>query len=100
MSVTSYANTVSIEEEIPRARDALLTDALAVEEDMEDHKPAEDLLAVEGMDDALAYELAQHGIVTRENLGDLATDELMELGIDGLQEDRAAALIMAAREPA
>ena len=38
--------------------------------------------------------------VTRENLGDLATDELMELGIDGLQEDRAAALIMAAREPA
>ena len=89
-----------VEELRARAKDALLTEALAVEEDIEEHKPAEDLLAVEGMDDALAYELAQHGIVTRENLGDLATDELMELGIDGLQEDRAAALIMAAREPA
>jgi N utilization substance protein A len=86
-----------VEELRARARDALLTEALAVEEDIEEHKPAEDLLAVEGMDDGLAYELAQHGIVTRENLGDLATDELMELGIDGLDEDRARALIMSAR---
>jgi N utilization substance protein A len=86
-----------VEELRARARDALLTEALAVEEGIEEHKPAEDLLAVEGMDDGLAYELAQHGIVTRENLGDLATDELMELGIEGLDEERAAALIMAAR---
>jgi N utilization substance protein A len=86
-----------VEELRARARDALLTEALAVEEDIEEHKPADDLLGVDGMDDALAYELAQHTVVTRENLADLAVDELMEMGIDGLDEDRAAALIMAAR---
>ena len=37
-------------------------------------------------------------VVTRENLADLATDELMELAIDGMDESRAANLIMAARE--
>jgi transcription termination factor NusA len=51
----------------------------------------------DGMDEGLAYELAQHGIVTCENLADLATDELVELAIDGVDEARAAALIMAAR---
>jgi len=86
-----------VEELRARARDALLTDALAVEEEIEDHKPADDLLAVDGMDEGLAYELAQHGIVTCENLADLATDELVELAIDGVDEARAAALIMAAR---
>ena len=85
-----------VEELRARARDALLTDALAVEEEIEDHKPADDLLAVDGMDEGLAYELAQHGIVTCENLADLATDELVELAIDGVDEARAAALIMAA----
>ena len=87
-----------VEELRARARDALLTDALAVEEGMEDHKPAQDLLGVEGMEESLAFELASHGIVTRENLADLATDEFMELGIEGVDEDQAAGLIMAARE--
>jgi transcription termination/antitermination protein NusA len=86
-----------VEELRARARDALLTDALAVEEEIDEHKPADDLLEVESIDEALAYELAQHGIVTRENLADLATDELIELAIDGIDEERAAALIMAAR---
>ncbi len=86
-----------VEELRARARDALLTDALAVEEEIEDHKPADDLLAVEGIDEALAYELAGHGIVTRENLADLATDELVELGIQDIDETRARELIMAAR---
>jgi N utilization substance protein A len=89
-----------VEELRARARDALLTDALAVEEGMEDHKPAEDLLAIEGMEESLAFELASHGVVTRENLADLATDEFMELGIEGIDEDQAAALIMTAREGA
>jgi N utilization substance protein A len=89
-----------VEELRARARDALLTDALAVEENIDDHKPAQDLLAVEGMDEALAFELASHGVVTRENLGDLATDEFMELGIEGIDEDQASNLIMAARETA
>src|SRR3954469_3611854 len=87
-----------VEELRARARDALLTDALAVEEGIEDHKPADDLVEVEGMDEATAFALAQHGVITRENLADLATDELMEFAIEGLDEDKAAALIMAARE--
>jgi N utilization substance protein A len=87
-----------VEELRARARDALLTEALAVEEEIEDNKPSEDLLAVAGMDEATAFVLAQHKILTRENLADLATDELMELAIDGFDEARAAQLIMAARE--
>ena len=87
-----------VEELRARARDALLTDALAVEEGIDEHKPAQDLLAVEGMDEGLAFELASHHIVTRENLADLATVEFMELGIEGIDEDTAAALIMRARE--
>ena len=86
-----------VEELRARARDALLTEALAVEEDIEDNKPAEDLLAVDGMDETTAFALAEHGVVTRENLADLATDELMEFAIDGMDENRAGALIMAAR---
>jgi N utilization substance protein A len=50
------------------------------------------------MDEETAFALAQHGVITRENLADLATDELMEFSIDGLDEEKAAALIMAARE--
>ncbi len=87
-----------VEELRARARDALLTDALQVEEDIEDHKPADDLVEVDGMDEETAFALAQHGIITRENLADLATDELMEFAIEGLDEEKAAALIMAARE--
>ena len=86
-----------VEELRARARDALLTEALAVEEDIEDNKPAEDLLGVEGMDEITAFALAEHGVITRENLADLATDELMEFAIDGMDEERARALIMAAR---
>ncbi|WP_257386000.1 transcription termination factor NusA [Tahibacter caeni] len=86
-----------VEELRARARDALLTEALAVEENIDEHKPSDDLIAVDGMDESLAYALAQHGVATRENLADLATDELMEFGIEGMDEDRAAALIVAAR---
>ena len=87
-----------VEELRARARDALLTDALTVEEGMDEHQPAADLLGVEGMEDALAYELAQHRIATRQDLADLSTDEFMELGLEGIDEDRASNLIMAARE--
>jgi N utilization substance protein A len=87
-----------VEELRARARDALLTAALAVEENIDEHKPAADLVAVPGVDEEIAYALAQHRIVTRENLADLATDELVELAIDGIDEERASALIMAARQ--
>ncbi|HET6604405.1 MAG TPA: transcription termination factor NusA [Xanthomonadaceae bacterium] len=86
-----------VEELRARARDTLLTEALAVEEELEEHKPAEDLLAIEGMDEAVAYELARRGVVTQEDLAEMAVDEIAD--IEGLTEEHAAVLIMAARAP-
>ena len=80
-----------------RAKDALLTQALATEERIEGVAPAEDLLSMEGMDDALAASLARRGIVTMEDLAEQSIDELLE--IEGVDATRAAALIMKAREP-
>lgn len=85
-----------VEELRARARDALLTEALAVEEEIEDHKPAEDLLSLDGMEESLAYVLASRGVVTRDDLAEMAVDEIID--IDGMTEDRASTLIMAARQ--
>ena len=85
-----------VEELRARARDALLNEALAAEEEIEDHKPADDLLSLDGMDEALAYTLAGRGIVTRDDLADLATDDITD--IEGMDAERAAKLIMAARQ--
>jgi N utilization substance protein A len=85
-----------VEELRSRARDALLTRALTTEE----HggvEPAEDLLALDGMDRDLAYVLVGRGVVTREDLAEQAVDDLMD--IDGMEEQRARSLIMAARAP-
>lgn len=79
-----------------RARDVLLTQAIATEEVLESAEPAQDLLAVDGMDDDLAQVLASRGIVTREDLAEQAIDDLTE--IEGIDPERAAALIMAARK--
>ncbi len=78
-----------------RARDALLTKAIATAEHAEDTRPAEDLLTLTGMDTTLAAKLAAGGVRTRDALAELATDELVELV--GLEEARASELIMAAR---
>jgi N utilization substance protein A len=86
-----------VEELRARARDALLTEALAVEEGIDEHQPSEELLSLPGMDEATAYALASREVVTVDDLADLAVDDLIE--IDGMDEDRAAALIMAARAP-
>ncbi len=80
-----------------RARDALLTQMIAAEEDLESHKPADDLLSLEGMDEATAYALAERGIRTQEDLAELAADEITD--IEGMDAERAAALILAARAP-
>ncbi|MGQ0696669.1 MAG: transcription termination factor NusA [Panacagrimonas sp.] len=85
-----------VEELRNRAQDVLLTKAIAKAEHAVDVAPAQDLLEVEGMTEELAYSLAEAGIVTAENLADLATDELLEL-IDTDEQD-AQALIMAARQ--
>ncbi len=79
-----------------RAKDALLTQALASEEQTA-QKPEQDLLDMEGMDDVLANVLASRGVLSMEDLAEQSVDELME--IDGMDEERAAALIMKAREP-
>jgi N utilization substance protein A len=80
-----------------RARDALLTQLIAKEEVLDDNKPAEDLLKLEGMSERLAYRLAERGIRTQEDLAELSTDELIE--VDEMEEEVAAALIMTARAP-
>lgn len=80
-----------------RAKDALLTKALVSEEKLGSQEPAEDLLAMEGIDRKLAYELAARGVVTMEDLAEQAIDDIAD--IDGMGEERAAVLIMKAREP-
>ncbi len=78
-----------------RARAALLTEAIAKEEKVEE--AAEDLLNLKGMDDATAHLLASKGISKADDLAELAVDELVEL--TNMDEERAKALIMTAREP-
>ena len=85
-----------VEELRARARDALLHEALAVEEELDGSQPAEDLLALGGMTEALAFELARRGILTRDDLADMAVDEILD--VEGLDADSAAALIMEARK--
>jgi transcription termination/antitermination protein NusA len=78
-----------------RAKDALLTRAIANEEQRETVQPADDLLAMEGMDEPLAYRLASNGVVTREDLAEQSIADLLD--IEDLGEERAADLIMKAR---
>ncbi len=86
-----------VEELRSRARDVLLTRAIATEEQLQGAEPAEDLLALEGMDEDLARRLAVRGIVTQEDLAEQAVDDISD--IEGLDEARASELIMAARAP-
>ena len=76
-----------------RARNALLVTAIANEEKMEGVDP--EMLKLEGMDTQLAALLVEKGIKTRDDLADLAVDELSEL--TALEEEKAKTLIMAAR---
>jgi transcription termination/antitermination protein NusA len=78
-----------------RARNALLTQAIVSEEEVE--HMAEDLLALEGMDSQTARELAAKGVNTQEDLADLAVDDLVEMV--EMDAERARQLIMAARAP-
>ncbi len=82
-----------------RAKDFLLTQALTSEEQLEGVEPGEDLLALEGMERRLALLLAKQGIVSQEDLAEQSVDDLLELEGLELDEERAAALIMAARAP-
>ncbi len=79
-----------------RARDVLLTQAIASEESLDQHMPAEDLLLLEGMQPDLALALARRGVRTREDLADQAVDDILD--IEGLSPEEAGKLIMKARE--
>ncbi len=85
----------TIEELRKRARAALLTEAIAKEEGVDE--AAQDLLTMEGMNDETAHLLASKGVSTMDNLAELAVDELVEL--TQMDEERAKTLIMAARAP-
>lgn len=80
-----------------RAKDALLTQAIASEEQLGANEPAQDLLEMEGMDRHLAYVLASRGVITMEDLAELGVDELTD--IPDMTEERAGELIMTARAP-
>lgn len=86
-----------IEELRGRAKDELLNLAIATEEGLEGTKPADDLLEMDGMDRTLAFALAAQGICTMEDLAEQSIEDLKD--IDGVDDERAAALIMTARAP-
>lgn len=86
-----------VEELRGRARDILLTRAIAAEERLGSNRPSENLLRMDGMDEELAFTLASHGITTMDDLAELAVDDLNEIA--GLDDERAAKLIMTARAP-
>lgn len=86
-----------VEELRARAKDELLNLAIASEEVLDGTAPAEDLLEMEGMDQHLAYRLAGRDIITMEDLAEQSIEDLKD--IEGMDEERAAALIMTARAP-
>lgn len=80
-----------------RAKDALLTQAIAEEEKQALAEPDQDLIDLDGMDIDMAKKLASNGVKSQEDLAELGTDEVLE--ILEIDEDKAAALIMTARAP-
>jgi transcription termination/antitermination protein NusA len=87
----------TVQELRSRARDVLLTLAIANESKLDAALPAEDLLTLPGMVSKLALVLASRGICTRENLADQSIDDLTD--IEELSAEEAGRLIMTARAP-
>lgn len=96
MSIEGFDEEIA-QELRARAKDALLTQAIASEEKLESAEPAEDLLTMEGMEKHLAFILASRGIVTMEDLAEQAVEDLLD--IEDMTEERAGELIMTARAP-
>ncbi|MDY0007485.1 MAG: transcription termination factor NusA [Spongiibacteraceae bacterium] len=96
MSIDGFDEEIA-EELRARAKDALLTKAIADEEELGRREPAEDLLTMDGMERHLAYLLAGRGIITMEDLAEQAVEDLLD--IEGIDEQRAGELIMTARAP-
>ncbi len=87
-----------VEELRNRAKDALLTKAIASEELLGEKEPADDLLNMEGMERRLAFQLASNDIITMEDLAELSVPDFIEI-VPEVDEETAAALIMTARAP-
>ncbi len=85
----------TVEELRKRAKAVLTTRALASEESLEGATPSEALLGLAGLETHTAYVLASKGVVTLDDLAELGVDDLIE--IEKMSEEKAAALIMAAR---
>jgi N utilization substance protein A len=96
MSIEGFDEDIA-EELRARAKDALLTQAIASEEQLGEREPAQDLLTMDGMDRHLAFVLASREIITMEDLAEQAVDDLMD--IPDMTEERAGELIMTARAP-
>jgi N utilization substance protein A len=77
-----------------RAKDALLT--MEIEREEKVSEASQDLRDLEGLSADLIARLSDGGIHTRDDLADLAVDELTEM--TGIDDERARALIMKARE--
>lgn len=77
-----------------RAKDALLTMEIAQEESVS--AVSQELRDLEGITPEIVAKLAAGGVLTRDDLADLAIDELTDL--TGQSEEEAKALIMKARE--
>ena len=96
MAIAEFDETI-VKELRNRARDVLLTQAIASEETLDQAMPADDLLTMSGMSPDLALALARRGVRTREDLAEQSVDDLSD--IDGLAAEEAGKLIMTAREP-
>jgi N utilization substance protein A len=96
MSIEGFDEDIA-QELRARAKDALLTQAIASEEVLDSAEPAEDLLSMDGMEKHLAFILASRGIVTMEDLAEQAIEDLLD--IEDMTKERAGELIMTARAP-
>ena len=96
MGIEGFDEEIS-EELRSRAKDSLLTQAIASEEVLGEHEPAADLLEMEGMDKHLAFILSSREIITMEDLAEQAVEDLMD--IPDMTQERAGELIMTARAP-
>ncbi|HTV77430.1 MAG TPA: transcription termination factor NusA [Steroidobacteraceae bacterium] len=96
MSIAEFDEDI-VKELRNRARDVLLTQAIASEESLDQSMPADDLLLLQGMSPDLALALARRGVRTREDLAEQSIDDLSD--IEGLAAEEAGKLIMTARAP-
>jgi len=96
LAIEEFEETL-VDELRSRAEDALVTLAILREEQLKAAKPAQDLLDMDGMDEATAKFLALEGVKTMEDLAECAVDEIID--VDGIDEERAQELIMTARKP-